>query len=236
VNRMSEKQGPGVQDYSALAGDYDRTRYVGDANTLKENFRVETLRSLLPEGAGRALDVACGTGRGVLLLRDITPIVFGVDGTAEMLAAAAAKLGDDRRTVCLARGNAASLPFADATFDVVISLNFVHLFDVPAKRTFIREMARVTRPGGVVIVEFDNAFQGLVLGGIRKYFGKDIGYDWPWQVRASFPRDLVRIEMVAGSNLPGVWRVPSLHFTERMAKSFPVNYLASRVFVRARRY
>jgi ubiquinone/menaquinone biosynthesis C-methylase UbiE len=233
---MSEKEGPGVQDYSALAGDYDRTRYVGDANTVKENFRVETFRGLLPERVGRALDVACGTGRGVLLLRDIAPVVFGVDGTAEMLAAAAAKLGDGRRTGCLARGNAASLPFADATFDVVISLNFVHLFDLPAKQTFVREMARVTRPGGVVIVEFDNALQGLVLGGIRKYFGKDIGYDWPWQVRASFPHDLVNIELTAGSNLPGVWRVPSLHFTERAARWFPVNFLASRVFVRARRY
>jgi SAM-dependent methyltransferase len=138
--------------------------------------------------------------------------------------------------VCLTRGNAAALPFADATFDAVISLNFVHLFGLPAKQTFVREMARVTRPGGVVIVEFDNALQGLVLGGIRKYFGKDIGYDWPWQVRASFPRDLVTIEAVAGSNLPGVWRVRSFHFAERMAQSFPVNYLASRVFVRARRY
>jgi ubiquinone/menaquinone biosynthesis C-methylase UbiE len=232
---MSPDQGPAVQDYAELADDYDRTRYVGQTNLVKERFRVETLRRLLPAKAARTLDVACGTGRGVLLLRDIAPVVFGVDGTAEMLAAAAAKLGDARRTVCLARGNAASLPFADATFDVVISLNFVHLFDLPAKQTFVREMARVTRPGGVVIVEFDSALQGLVLGGIRKYFGKDIGYDWPWQVRASFPRDLVKIEAVAGSNLPGVWRVPSFHFAERAAKSFPVNYLASRVFVRARR-
>jgi len=55
-------------------------------------------------------------------------------------------------------------------------------------------------------------------------------------VRASFPRDLVTIEQIAGSNLPGVWRVPSLHFTERAARSFPLNLLASRVFVRARRY
>ena len=233
---MSPDQGPVVQDYAELAGDYDRTRYVGQSNLVKERFRIETLRRLLPAKAARTLDVACGTGRGVLLLRDIAPVVFGVDGTAEMLAAAAAKLGDARRTVCLARGNAASLPFADATFDVVISLNFVHLFDLPAKQTFVREMARVTRPGGVVIVEFDNALQGLVLGGIRKYFGKDIGYDWPWQVRASFPRDLVRIELIAGSNLPGVWRVPSLHFTERAARSFPLNFLASRVFVKARRY
>jgi ubiquinone/menaquinone biosynthesis C-methylase UbiE len=232
---MSPDQGPPVQDYAELADDYDRTRYVGQSNVVKERFRVETLRRLLPAKAARTLDVACGTGRGVVLLRDIAPVVFGVDGTAEMLAAAAAKLGDARRTVCLARGNAASLPFADATFDVVISLNFVHLFDLPAKQTFVREMVRVTRPGGTVIVEFDNALQGLVLGGIRKYFGKDIGYDWPWQVRASFPRDLVAIEAIAGSNLPGVWRVPSLHFTERMAKAFPVNYLASRVFVRARR-
>ena len=232
---MADKHAPGVQDYSALAGDYDRTRYAGDINSLKEDFRVQTLRTLLPARAERALDVACGTGRGIMLLRDQARVVFGVDGTADMLAAAAAKLPPGHRTVCLARGNAAALPFADGTFDVVISLNFVHLFDLPGKQAFIREMARVTRPGGVVIVEFDSALQGLVLGAIRKYFGRDIGYDWPWQIRASFPQDLVRIEAAAGSNLPGVWRVPRLHFTERAAKSFPMNYLASRVFVRARR-
>jgi SAM-dependent methyltransferase len=170
-----------------------------------------------------------------MMLRDHAQVVVGVDGTADMLAAAAAKLSPADRSVYLARANAAALPFADATFDAVISLNFVHLFDLSAKQSFIREMARVTRPGGVVIVEFDSALQGLVLGAARKYFGKDIGYDWPWEIRASFPRSLLRIERIAGSNLPGVWRVPQLHFTERAAKSFPVNYLATRVFVRARR-
>ena len=232
---MAQKEGPGVQDYSSLAGDYDRTRYVGDTNRVKENFRLETLRSLVLERAERARDVACGTGRGVVFLQDRARVVVGIDGTAEMLAAAAAKVSDAGRAVGLARGNAARLPFADSTFDLVISLNFVHLFDLAAKQAFIREMARVTRRGGVVIVEFDNALQGLVLGAIRKYFVKDIGYDWPWQVRASFPRDLVTIETIAGSNLPGVWRLPGLHFVERAARSFPVRLLASRLFVKARR-
>src|SRR5947209_4409661 len=76
---------PPVQDYRHLASDYDDTRYVGSTNLLKEGFRRRALKELLPAQGMRALDVACGTGRGVLILREIAPVACGVDGTREML-------------------------------------------------------------------------------------------------------------------------------------------------------
>src|SRR5258708_6651709 len=229
-------EAPRVQNYGTFADDYDSTRYEGPTNTRKEECRRQALLGLLPERTERALDVACGTGRGVSLLGSIARVAYGVDGTVEMLRIAQKKLAAGPRAKTLCQGNAARLPFADATFDVVTCLNFVHLFPALEEKTaFVREIGRVVRPGGVAVVEFDSALQGIVLGPMRKYFGKDIGYDWPWVIRGAFPRDLFAIEQVRGTLLPGLWRGPGLQLLERGARHFPLNYLATRIFVQARR-
>jgi ubiquinone/menaquinone biosynthesis C-methylase UbiE len=224
---------PEIQTYKDLAREYDERRYVSDTATLVEGFRRTALTSLMPRDVGRALDVACGTGRGVVILREHAKKAFGVDGTHEMLAIAREKTdaAGNRPPVCQA--NAAVLPFADGTFDLVTCLNFVHLFEKDAKRAFITEIGRVLKPGGVAIVEFDNALLGFGLGVVRKYFGKDIGYDWPWVMRASFRPDLFRITQMRGANLPGIWRVPFLRGLERATSRFPLSQLAARTFVRA---
>jgi ubiquinone/menaquinone biosynthesis C-methylase UbiE len=241
MSRATERTGeigvtPEVQDYTRLAGDYDSTRYEGDVNTRKERFRRQALLELLPRRAERALDVACGTGRGVALLATIARVACGVDGTKDMLAAAKRKFDGHSSPVGLFQANAARLPFRDETFDAVTCLNFLHLFpDVREKIAFVSEIGRVTRPGGVVVIEFDNALQGVVLGIGRKYLGRDIGYDWPWIVQRSFPRDMFTIEAARGTNFPGTWRSGRLEFLERAARRFPLNYLANRIFIQARR-
>ena len=228
-----DRQVPEIQTYRDLASDYDGTRYVAPSHRLVESFRHAALTSLLPPRAERAIDVACGTGRGVVVLREHAKRVFGVDGTREMLAVARTKRDESGRAPMLCQGNAARLPFADATFDVVTSLNFVHLFPVEEKKAFVTEMGRIVKPGGVVIVEFDNVLQGLALGIFRKYFGRDIGYDWPSQMRYCFRPDLFRITAMRGANIPWIWKVPALRFLERATPYFPVNHLAARTFVRA---
>jgi len=219
-----------------LADDYDQSRYVGEINALKESFRRRALTELLPSRAGRALDVACGTGRGVLILRDVASAVFGVDGTREMLQIANRKLQATKPGGCVCQANAALLPFVSGTFELVSCLNFLHLFsDVEKKTTFLREIARVLKPGGVAVIEFDNALQGLFVGAIRKYLGRDIGYDWPWVIRSCFPSELFTITTTHGSNLPAVWRIAALRRMEAAAGRFPLNYLGNRIFIRAER-
>jgi ubiquinone/menaquinone biosynthesis C-methylase UbiE len=224
---------PNIQSYRALAHDYDGTRYVSAEMRLVESFRHRALTSLLPARPARAIDVACGTGRGVVVLREYAQRAYGVDGTLEMLKVAQTKrdaAGDAPR---LCQGNAAQLPFADGTFDVVTSLNFVHLFPVEEKKAFISEMGRIAKVGGTVIVEFDNVLQGLVLGIARKYLVKDIGYDWPSQMRYCFDPKLYRITAMHGANIPWIWKAPALHFLERATSRFPMNHLAARTFVQA---
>ncbi len=96
----------------------------------------------------RVLEVGCGTG---LLLSRIAPIAsraVGVDLSPGMIARAR------DRGLNVVRGSAVALPFADASFDVVYS--FKVLAHVPDIDTALREAVRVTRPGGVMLLEFYN--------------------------------------------------------------------------------
>jgi len=234
-DNMPEPDAPRIQSYSKLAHDYDDKRFVGDFNALTEGFRRQALSELLVPGSALALDVACGTGRGVMVLQESARRAVGVDGTFEMLAVAQGKIREAGRRALLGRANAGALPFRDATFDLITCLNFVHLFTLAEKRAFVREIGRVLKPGGTAVVEFDNQALGVVLGTLRKHLVKDIGYDWPWQMRSCFPEDVFAITAVRGTNLPGVWRVPLLHGLEARAGRAPLNYLSGRLMIQARR-
>jgi ubiquinone/menaquinone biosynthesis C-methylase UbiE len=100
---------------------------------------------------GVAIDVGCGTGRALPPLREaVGPdgSVFAVDLTPEMLAAARPKSSAAAAVVIMA--DARSLPFADASADAIFAAGLVnHLPDTEAG---LRELARVTRPGGLLVL------------------------------------------------------------------------------------
>jgi len=105
----------------------------------------------LPAGS-RVLDVPCGGGVALRGLRPDRGVAYdAVDIAEPMLArtrAAARRRGvaDQVRT---RRGDVAALPAADASYDLVVSLTGLHCFPDPAAA--VAEMARVLRPGGVVV-------------------------------------------------------------------------------------
>ena len=101
------------------------------------------VRELLGHGAGRCLDVGCGTGYHLPLLHSLGYEVTGVDISAEMLDRAKARARDGDRLV---QANAASLPFADGEFDAATAM-FIHT-DVGDYSAVLLEIARVLRPGG----------------------------------------------------------------------------------------
>jgi ubiquinone/menaquinone biosynthesis C-methylase UbiE len=94
----------------------------------------------------RVLDVGTGTGEGALFLAREFPNarVRGVDLSETMVREAQRKVGlDPEGRIAFRAADAADLPFDDASFDLVTLLNMP---------PFFAEMARVTRPGGYVIV------------------------------------------------------------------------------------
>jgi ubiquinone/menaquinone biosynthesis C-methylase UbiE len=112
-------------------------------------------------GRGRdVLEVGCGTG---LLLRRMAAFARsarGVDLSPGMLAQARA------RGLDVVEASATDLPLPDASFDVVCSFKVLaHVRDV---RRALAEMARVTRPGGVVLAELYNPYS---LRGLAKRLG-----------------------------------------------------------------
>jgi ubiquinone/menaquinone biosynthesis C-methylase UbiE len=109
--------------------------------------RNEVLRHLPNLSGTRLLDVAMGDGRNMPLIpRDCQ--VFGVDISSVLLEKCKHDYAD--RDTYLIVGEAESLPFPDATFDNVFSLGAINHVNDPGKA--LREMARVVKPGGLIVV------------------------------------------------------------------------------------
>src|SRR5262245_55846062 len=100
------------------------------------------LRELLGPADGTCLEVGCGAGAHAASVRDLGWRPVGVDLSAGMLRHARGRLP-------VARGDASSLPFGDASVRAVVAV-MVHT-DMAAYPDVLREVARVLRPGGVFV-------------------------------------------------------------------------------------
>jgi SAM-dependent methyltransferase len=113
-------------------------------------YAAAVARAGLPRG-GVVIDVGCGTGRALpALRRAVGPdgFVIAADLTPEMLAQARPQGTAARAALILA--DARRLPFADASADALFAAGLVsHLPDTEAGLT---ELARVTRPAGLLVL------------------------------------------------------------------------------------
>jgi arsenite methyltransferase len=108
--------------------------------------------ALAARAGERILDVGCGPGFYVEELLDaVAPdgAVVGVDGSPQMLAAAAARCGS-HPNVAFHQGDATALPVDDASFDAALCVQVLEYVDDPT--VALAQMHRVLRPGGRVVV------------------------------------------------------------------------------------
>ena len=130
-------------------------RAGGYVNSVSHADR-EVLRSVEemcgPLDGRSLLDVATGTGHTALHLAGSARLVAGLDITPQMLELAR-DAGRDRglKNVRWLRGDVRSMPFPDGTFDVLTCRRAPHHF--PDLDLALKEMARVLRPGGVMVID-----------------------------------------------------------------------------------
>ena len=99
----------------------------------------------------RVLDVACGSGPAAITARRAGAQVVGIDITPELLARAKEEAAlNEAEGIEWREADVEELPFEDSTFDVVLS-SVGHMF-APRPDVAAREMLRVTKPGGRIVV------------------------------------------------------------------------------------
>jgi SAM-dependent methyltransferase len=104
-----------------------------------------------PRPDDTVLDVACGGGIVVCAFAPYVRQVTGIDVTPAMLERARHLAAEKGLTnVAWRRGDVSSLPFADASFTIVVTRFSVHHFPEPVE--VLREMVRVCAPGGRIVV------------------------------------------------------------------------------------
>jgi SAM-dependent methyltransferase len=121
--------------------------YDGGLNPLLALETRILLEKLNPLRCSQFLDVACGTGRWLLLAQPYAAKVFGVDFCPEMLLEASRKPG---LAGCLSLADACHIPFADGAADLTVCSFALGYLACPHQA--IAEMARVSRKGGRVVV------------------------------------------------------------------------------------
>jgi demethylmenaquinone methyltransferase/2-methoxy-6-polyprenyl-1,4-benzoquinol methylase len=152
VNRATlEKQPADVaRMFDGVARRYDLTNTVLSFG-LDRRWRRRTRQCLQLERGARVLDLAAGTAVSTLELGRGGVHAVACDFSLGMLREG--RTHHRRRRLPFVAGDAMHLPFADGAFDAaVISFGLRNVADVPAA---LREMGRVVRPGGhLVICEF----------------------------------------------------------------------------------
>ncbi len=134
------------EQYDQMADVYDQrwNNYIAKTLSFLKNWT-----QISPDAA--VLDIGCGTGEFERLLLTENPqqVITGVDISEKMLLMAKQKC----RTypnVSFRTASVSALPFADNSFDVVVSASAFHYFDDPTLA--LKEIKRVLKPEGRVII------------------------------------------------------------------------------------
>ena len=139
--------------YDAFENTVNRASYEGTALAVAQMI-----------GPGdEVLECACGTGAISAAIAPACARLVATDYSDGMLAQARKKLAK-RSNVTVEQADITALPYADDSFDVAVAGNVIHLLPDPEQA--LRELARVVRPGGTIIlptyVEPPKRKQGMI--------------------------------------------------------------------------
>jgi ubiquinone/menaquinone biosynthesis C-methylase UbiE len=173
--------------YSHESTRYDDRRYATSYGRVFARLHHEALTHALigMSRETRLVELACGTGHITALLQQLGYTVIACDLTPEMMEYAKTRCSGGEPTPSFIRASAFRLPFRDSDIDALISTRFLHLFSQEQQRAVLSEFQRVLRPGGRLIIDFDNqsarwlmVFPYLLYNLLRYHrFGPDTHYN-----------------------------------------------------------
>ena len=169
VTALATGDGSGAM-FDGIAARYDLVNRVISLG-IDQSWRRKTVRALNLGASHRVLDLATGTADlAIQVARSEASVsVVGLDPSGKMLDVGRVKVqraGLEGR-VELVQGDAQALPFDDSSFDSVCIAFGIR--NVPDRGKALREMARVTRPGGrIAILELSEPRGGL-LGALARF-------------------------------------------------------------------
>ncbi|MBI5509134.1 MAG: class I SAM-dependent methyltransferase [Deltaproteobacteria bacterium] len=128
-------------------------------------------------GAERVLDVGCGPGLALIAAAkrltsgkavglDKWMVIHGEVNNSKAITLENARIEGVEDRVEVQDGDASAMPFADASFDVVVSSFVFHHLPHDIQHQALREIARVTKPGGRILITDDRT--GELAAALRK--------------------------------------------------------------------
>lgn len=143
--KLDDVQRAAQEQFGRQSHQYGRGHVLENIDDVRE-----ALEHISPPKGAKALDIATGAGHTGLYLASIGFNVTLADLAQPMLDRAARTAADRGLTVQTRQHAAEQLPYPDATFDLVSCRVAAHHFSSPAD--FIRETARVLKPGGFFLL------------------------------------------------------------------------------------
>jgi SAM-dependent methyltransferase len=114
---------------------------------------IQFAETLKAGGYTRVLDVGCGSGRHSVYMANLGLEVYGLDNSQAGLRLASEWLAEHAQITRLLLADARQpLPFQDGVFDALISTQVIHHARLAIVQTTAREIARVVRSGGLILV------------------------------------------------------------------------------------
>jgi demethylmenaquinone methyltransferase/2-methoxy-6-polyprenyl-1,4-benzoquinol methylase len=160
--------------FASIARSYDRANQVLSFG-LHHRWRRAAVRASAASPGDRVLDCATGTGDLALEFRRAVGDqgeVIGTDFCEEMLALAPEKAARAGLDVRFQTADVLALPFPDGSFDIASIAFGIRNVDDPERG--VREMARVVRPGGrVVVLEFGQP-GGALFGSVYRLYSRHV--------------------------------------------------------------
>ncbi|MCU1378726.1 MAG: Methyltransferase type 11 [Acidimicrobiales bacterium] len=175
-SRHYNERVPTIEEEFDIWGEYHQHRHE-----MRYDLLAEQVRAHVPPG-GRILDVGCGSVLVADRILDVDAHYVGIDFGGHHIAYAAKKLADTpaRLRSSLARGDGEALPFTDDAFDVVVFSEVIEHLMRPERAVW--EIARVLKPGGVLLMTTNNASEAPLRSPLSHLFAwieKAVGADHP---------------------------------------------------------